>query len=93
MTDPQTDQLQQLAFRIADSTARSDIETDCEMADEGREPVPGAHWYDTSAPIFAPWHPTDRDFIAEALQYLELRGLLIRDAAAPHIVSFREVPA
>jgi len=62
----QADELARLERALAYSAARSDIECHCNRADADR-------WYD---PI--PAYVEDREFVATAIRYLELRGLLER---------------
>ena len=58
------DELTQLAFDLADSTARSDIEAyaSCSLR-------AGQTWCDVSEVA-----PDDTEYVADALRYLELRG-------------------
>lgn len=85
--------LDALAHKLAESAARSDIECYCVevlTVTEGNEPP--HRWYDTHQVPIATCEQ-DRQFVAEALQYLEARGLLIRRPAEPHIVSFAPTEA
>ena len=76
-----SDELKQLAFEIADSTAISDIEAACPTVG-GDEKV---GWlYDVSNP-----DEIDAYFIEQGLRYLDMRGILIRKPDAPHIVTFK----
>jgi len=73
------------AFAIADSCARSDIETCC-------VPVEG------STHKLLKWNTQevdrqDRQIVAKSLHYLDLRRLIQREPGAPHIVSFPEAAA
>lgn len=66
-----------MAFRLADSAARSDIETMCRsFTEDGGEPVSTEEirtcWYDTRAVI----DPENVRCVEEALEYLECRGML-----------------
>lgn len=67
-----------LAIKIADGFARADVECHCPPTKSG----PPWQW-DTSAA-----DPVDREHVAEALEYLDARGLVKREPGAPHIVSF-----
>lgn len=67
-----------LALKIADSCARSDVECHCKPTVKG----PPWGWNLNSA------SKEDREHIAEAMEYLESRGLVKRDPKAPHIVFF-----
>lgn len=69
------------AIEIADSCARADIECNVPKARDGTH---GAHWYDTGQ-----MGPEERDWLPQSLRYLEARGLLLRDAQNPAIVSFK----
>lgn len=75
-----------LAYKIADSCARADIECEClQVRSDAR-----GHWFDTAAiPDGADTDDAGREFLADALRYLDLRGLLIRDKDVPCIVTFR----
>lgn len=83
-----------LAIKIADSCARSDIECNCnwvgENGDEGiaGEVERGAVWYDTS-PERDP-ELVGAEWLADALRYLEMRGLLIRSEANPALVRVKD---
>lgn len=70
-----------LALRIADSCARSDIETCCVPVGNGMPP----RWDLQSV------DGLDRDTVAQAMEYLELRRLVQRDSRNPHIVYFPRV--
>ena len=68
-----------LAFDLADSAARRDIETMCaDVMSDGREPKSteemGACWYDTDKVLIAEDWPA----VKKALQYLDGRGMLER---------------
>lgn len=69
-----------LALKIADSCARSDVECHCAPIGD----PPNLQWDLNSA------DECDHEHLAEAMEYLELRGLVKRDAQRPHIVSFPE---
>lgn len=73
------------AMEIADSCARSDIESFCNGV--GHAPA-GHRQYDIHAVV--PDEPIVKETVAIAVRYLEARELLIRQEGAPHIVSFRE---
>ena len=80
-----------LAFKLADSVARSDIELYCDNTrTDGTPGQPGVRrWYDTTR-IDDVCPPED---IADALSYLHQRGLLIRDPAQPTLVTFPPIGA
>ena len=83
---PQNEAVIQLAINIADAAARSDIESFCTEAAGSR---PGRRRYDTRT-------CDTRDgsgkpsFIDDAVRYLALRNLIMRDAENLAIVSFPE---
>jgi hypothetical protein len=82
------DRVGQLAHELADSTARSDIECNCALAEGPGLPAanePG-HYYDTASV-----EDEDRDFVATALEYLELRGVLERHPERAEFVRFTEL--
>lgn len=70
-------ELETLERQLAYSTARSDIECHCYMASKWRE-----RWYDPNiaagADPCAQMDEEDRETVATALRYLDLRGLLER---------------
>ena len=70
------------AFAIADSSARSEIECNCNSAGprEG-----GGWWWNTRLDDLNFQEDIDR-----SLRYLEARGLLVRHPEQPHLVSFNE---
>lgn len=74
------------ALEIADSCARSDIESFCEWNAAG-----ATRWYDTSEGAIHPADDHPRNAVAQAVRYLGARGILIRHGASPHLVRF-EVP-
>lgn len=91
MTEPTP--LHELALQIADSTARSDIESFAQMMPAEAN---GEQWYDTAQVLHA-IHPEDRDFIDLALAYLDLRGdaagyRTIRNAASSNLIRFEAKP-
>lgn len=75
---PVTPAVIKLALTIADSCARSDIETCCEGDPNG---------WDVNSPA-----PIDKPYVDQAVEYLELRGLLQRCHERPHVVTFPEWP-
>lgn len=77
-----------LAVQIADDAARSDIETLCpSVTEEGREPVTVEEdrtaWYDTST-----MDAEGGRFIRMAVNYLTLRGLIVRHPIHRHWLRF-----
>ncbi|RZI40919.1 hypothetical protein EGT07_21730 [Herbaspirillum sp. HC18] len=77
-----------LAVQIADDAARSDIETLClSVTAEGREPVTveeiRAAWYDTST-----MDGEGGRLIRMAVNYLVLRGLVVRHPIQRHWLRF-----
>ncbi len=71
--------LETLKTEIADESAISAIECDCDCAPrEG-----GGWWYDTTTAL-----DHDSEEVARALAYLDLRGLVARQDGAAHIVTF-----
>lgn len=82
-----------MAFRIADSAARSDIETMCRsFTEDGREPVGAeeirACWYDVHDVI----DPENVRYVAEALQYLRGRGMLLKHPTTVGWLRVLDVP-
>lgn len=80
---PVTQETIDLAIKIADSCARSDVE--CNTA-----PVRGSRRLEK-------WDldsldDDSRGGVMESVRYLELRGLIHRDEKNPQIVSFPEAP-
>jgi len=69
-----------LALKIADSVSRSDIECYCLMTKNRR-----IWWYDTAVA-----EPEDAEFVAEAVRYLDLRGLLVHHEADGKLVRFKK---
>lgn len=69
------------AIEIADSSARSDIESFCSNAGacEG-----GGWWWDPRVE-----DPNYLPDIEQAQRYLEARGLLVRKPDAPHLITFK----
>ena len=65
-----------LAYEIADSCARSDIECNC--------PRKWGRWYDTTEVD----ERGDQECVARALRYLDARGLVKHHADAPALVNF-----
>lgn len=91
--------LSALAFKIADSCAASDIESNCPWATQDDEGVAGevvrgvGQWYDTSLAIDGlggTLDADDQEWLTEAVTYLDARGLLIRKDGAPHLVRIAE---
>lgn len=70
-----------LAYRLADSTAKSDIE--CHTLEVDGDDL--RRYYDTTTADVE-----DKTFIDEALEYLQLRGMLERHPRKPHLVRFKE---
>lgn len=64
------------AIEIADSCARADIECHCTW-----EHIKGERWYDTRVTEERETEP-----IAQAVRYLEARGLLVRKPGQPELV-------
>lgn len=87
-------ELQTLALKIADSCARSDIECNCNwVGEDGDEGVAGeiergAVWYNTD-PAADP-ELIGAEWLTDALRYLELRGLLIRNEDNHALVRVKE---
>lgn len=86
--DLQDGRVGNLALQIADSTARSAIEVYCEpvVADHSATPIEQIRncWYDSTHLT-----PADRDMmgvIAQAVEYLTLRGKLLRHPDHAHLV-------
>lgn len=79
--------VQELAFKIADDSAQASIECHCEEV-TGRR-CNGPAWWDTTKVDVAE-SPADREFIDEALLYLEMRELLVRHPDDSTVVSFRK---
>lgn len=78
--------LDAIAHQIAESSTRSDIECHCVEVDVPPEGAPPARrWYDTTRLEVL---EDEREFIDDAVRYLEARGLLLRREGATHIVSF-----
>lgn len=84
--------LRRLAFKLADSTARADIESFAIEAEGPGLPAAVAHdrYYDTEHPKISADH---KALIAEALDYLTLRGVLDRHPEKRHLVRFRSTPS
>lgn len=87
-----------LAVEIADSCARSDIECNCPWRTVDDEAVPGeivrgvGQWYDTAPMTDEDACVTDREWLTQALRYLELCGMLIRNDTDPALVRVRDEP-
>lgn len=74
------------AFAIADSCARSDIESWTQpVLHQPGEPY---KWWDLESAV-----EIDAAALAESVRYLEARGLLVRHPNRPNIVSFRSSPS
>lgn len=70
------------ALEIADSCARADIESYCKATGEGAD---YREWsWDTSTA-----DEDDSEAIAQALRYLDARGLIERDTNRPELVRFK----
>ena len=65
------------AVRIADSAARSDIECHCNRDAGG--------WYFIGSSV-----DPDGIWLPDALNYLDARGVLVRDDRFPQLVKFKE---
>lgn len=74
-------ELHAMAIDIADHACRCDIESYCFGERAGT-----INWYDTTATT--PDDPELLPAIAQAVRYLEARGLLHRSAVMPHRVCF-----
>ncbi len=73
---------QALAMQIADAAARTDIECHCVQMSMGN-----ATWYDTAT--FPDDDDTDAcDYVATAVRYLRLRGLILVHPTQPALVRF-----
>lgn len=72
----------ELANAIADEAARSDLECHCVWTSS----MPADRWYDTSRMEDQESEKELRPVVDRAVMYLELRGLLVRQEGAPHIV-------
>ena len=79
-----------LAVEIADSAARSDVEIYCAHVRTDGEPGGKTyrHWYDTQQLDDIVIEPVPKAGIDQAVRYLDMRGLLMRDSDEPHVVSF-----
>lgn len=75
-----------MATRIADYSARSDIETACPL-----ERDDGYTWFDIART--ADMGPEEFGFISAAVRYLSLRGHIARHPDQPHLVRFVTAPA
>ena len=75
-----------LAFEIADSAARSDVE--CHCAHHSGDAATG-WWYDTTKidDLAEGW----REELDKSIHYCEQRGLLKRMPGAPHVVGFERL--
>lgn len=85
------DEVTALAIKIADSCARADLECNLPWRTTDDEGVAaeivrdGPAWYDTTAP-----EAEGQEWLTDALRYLELRGLLIRNEANPALVRVKD---
>ena len=70
-----------MAYEIADSCARADIECNC--------PRKWVRWYDTSAVDVQ----EDAECVDRALRYLDARGLIKHHAEDPTLVNFEGLDA
>jgi len=68
-------ELAEMAYELADSCARSDIETHCVVS--------MICWYDTGAVALL-----DIEFVQRALRYLDARGLVNHHPDTPRLVNF-----
>ena len=73
MSDALSPEVVALAIEIADSCARSDIESNCPWVERD-----GVRWYD-----LAYWQ---NEFVQASARYLSLRGKLTRCEGDPHLV-------
>jgi hypothetical protein len=91
--------MRDLAFKIADSCAASDIETNCPWVGDddqgiaGEVPRGAGQWYDTAAAVEGLELPENTEWLRDAVRYLEWRGMLIRNPGAPHLVRVRDTPS
>lgn len=70
------------ALRIADAAVVCDIESECAFFQEG-----GHRWYDTRPMLDEREHcPEVIDMARQALDYADRRGLVRRQASAPHLL-------
>ena len=83
MSSDEVHPLIELAFEIADSAARSDVEFHC--AHHSGDAATG-WWYDTTNidDLAEGW----REELDKSIDYCERRGLLKRMPGAPHVVGF-----
>lgn len=81
------DRMTELALKLADSTARADIECHTLPAEGRGLPVSQSHnrYWDTRTAS-----GDDKHYVADALEYLELRGMLDRHPKRRHLVRFKE---
>lgn len=84
------DELDALAHRIAYSCSRSDIECFADELPISEGAYPRVHWYDLSKPIKDAF---ERTSVADALLYLEARGLILRDRKLPYLVTILDIAA
>lgn len=73
--------VRELAYRLADSTAKSDIE--CHTLEVDGDDLRRYYDIDTAA-------VEDKTLLTEALEYLQLRGMLERHPRKPNLVRFKE---
>lgn len=78
--------VQILAYELADSTARADIECHTLEASGPGLPAPESHarYYDLDSV-----DAEDKAWVAKAVEYLELRGILERHPDRQQLVRFR----
>lgn len=69
------------ALEIADSCARSDIESFC-----GWEGEADVRWYDTTEDAISPADDYSKKTVAQAVRYLDARGALERHATNARLV-------
>lgn len=69
-------EIEALAFEIADSCARADLECNVEIVS-----FEGDRWYDLAGKT-----TDDSDLLRQSIRYLELRGQLVRKAGNPNHV-------
>ncbi len=76
----------ELALKIADRTARSDLE--CSLLGE-LEPGSINHWWWKPPQLDAEGNPPyHMAWVAPLVEYLDLRGLIVRKPDAPHWIHF-----
>lgn len=84
------DELDALAHRIAYSCARSDIECFAAEIPISERADPRVHWYDLSKRVADEF---ERTAMADAILYLEARGLIRRDQKLPYLATILDIAA